>query len=523
MPTDVMLVNLPMDDNWASRGGPELVAENLGLGYLAASLRRRGYAVKIADAIAEGLSAQEVFDRVVSANPRLLGSAIFQASRRAVVEFCRAIKQARPGVKIILGGQLARAATAQLFKAPDIDLLCTGEGESAICEVMAALDGGDFANIAGIAWRCEDGIRINPQALFVENLDSLAWPARDSLPAVMARGGLARLASSRGCYHKCAFCSIHRFLPASSASRWRARTTGDVIEEMEFLAKSHGVDVIGFNEDSFFGPSKAGYARAEELARTLIRKRSALKFAIACRADDVVEERFRLLKEAGLVVVEIGIESGAQTALDRWSKHISVEQNYRALEILDRLGLTANPGMILFDAHTTIGELRQNAGFFDRCASLKDMACRLELRVARKMIPYAGTPIRLRYAQEGRLHCDDLLDADYERYEFCDPRVEAICAAMEQWEAASAPVRSACWDLGSGGYSVEVARKVRPLAEELAHLTFRVFDAAVTAAESDGGWNWRSPKPWPNAFDSELNGLATRLVALYPAEVEAVS
>ena len=260
-------------------------------------------------------------------------------------------------------------AAASLLALREIDLLCTGEGERPIREVVAALDGGGFESIPGIAWKQDGEIRMNPDAPPTSDLDALPWPARDTLPAVLARGGVARVVSSRGCNFRCAFCSVHRFLGPSQA-RWRTRGVDSVVAELEHLRAQFHIDSVAFNEDNFFGSSQAGYARAEQMAQALIRQRWDLKFAIACRADDVAEDRFRLLREAGLVAVEIGIESGAPSALKRWAKGTSPQENYRALETLDRLGIRYGERLAVFQPHRLAESLAGHGQLRDRTREL---------------------------------------------------------------------------------------------------------------------------------------------------------
>jgi radical SAM superfamily enzyme YgiQ (UPF0313 family) len=517
-----MLANLPMGERWQSRGGPELTAENMGLGYLAASLREAGRSVGIVDAIAEGLKAEAVLHRIVAARPRLVGLAIFQTTRLDVLTFCRALKRAAPGVKIILGGQLARLAASDLLSVQEIDLLCTGEGERPICEVVTALDSGSFGNIPGIAWRDDGEFRTNSDPPLMTDLDQLPWPARDTLPAVLARGGVARVVGSRGCNFRCAFCSVHRFLGPSTA-RWRTRSVDDVLGEIDYLRARFHIDTVAFNEDNFFGSSKSGYARAEQMAEALIGKAWGLKFAIACRADDVVEDRFRLLREAGLAVVEIGIESGAASALKRWAKGTSPAQNFQALEILDRLGIAVNPGFIMFDAHTTPGEMQQNLEFLRRCTAFRQIFYKIELRFAQKMIPYIGTAIRERYAGEGLLHSDDLLREAYDDYTFRDPRIEAACRVMQRWEQASGPVRWLCWNLALDRSVPDRGARGLRLLEELADLTFRIYEAEVeAAAQAAFPWDAEASSPWPERFDAQLMALARKALKVHNEQAQPV-
>lgn len=515
---EVMFINLPMSREMMEKTGrTELIAENLGLAYLTACLRKSGARVKILDAIAQGWTTGEILAQVISSKPRLVGLPIFQSTRKDVLAFSRQIKEKLPGTTVILGGQLARQAARDLLSYEEVDLLCTGEGEEIIGDVLAALDHKDYRHIPGIAWKDGDGIQVNPPAPFITELEALPWPARDTLAAVLHRGGVARIVTSRGCPRRCAFCSVHRFLDSSLVARWRARPVAAVMEEIEFLRANYGVGMIAFNEDNFFGSGPAGYARAEELAQSLIRKGWGIKFAIACRADDVALDRFRLLKEAGLIAIEVGIESGAKSALHRWAKGISVKRNYEALQIADQLGLTTNPGFIMFDAHTTLDELQENRAFIRRCSAFKEIFYKFEQRLASRLIPYAGTPIRERYRHESLLHSDELHSEAYDDYSFCDPRIHEIYQVMNLWETVSAPLRRLGWHMGGGSKSPESSLASRGLLKDLMELSLGVLEETLLSSKGSGdSGNPKGAYPWSPRFSAALMTLTKSAVASLP-------
>jgi hypothetical protein len=200
-----------------------------------------------------------------------------------------------------------------------------------------------------------------------------------------------------------------------------------------------------------------------------------------------------------------------------WCSQIPLPQQgiYRALQLLQELGLSVNPGFIMFDAHTTVEELEHNRAFLRSCATLPGVFSRMELRFASKMMPYVGTAIRSRYAEEHRLHSDDLLSDAFDDYTFEDPCVEALCATMRHWQSATAPVRRLCWDLALE-YSPSISARARPLLDELASLTMSVFESALSASQHEPSlWACRCAVHWPSSFDEALNTLASKALSLH--------
>jgi radical SAM superfamily enzyme YgiQ (UPF0313 family) len=134
--------------------------------------------------------------------------------------------------------------------------------------------------------------------------------------------------------------------------------------------------------------------------------------------------------EAGLDAVFIGLESGCQSQLDRFTKGTTVEQNRKAIEIVRELGLKMDVGFIMFDPYVTVEELEQNMRFIRE----------LELSVPMiKLQLYPGIPIIDKIRQDGLL-TESGLDL---HYRFQNPGVAQAYKAMRLSMAG----RIAMWKL----------------------------------------------------------------------------
>ncbi len=417
---DILLVTPPR----TRRQVVEETGENLGVSYLAAVLRQKGHRVKILDADLEGLKVDELARRITTTSFDVLGLSVIFAS---MVEPARALVgrlKDKDRYPIVAGGHVPslsyRAFMADL---PDVDYVVRGEGEITFLKLVEGLDRGEApGEIPGIAYRREGEVHTTTGRSLVSDLDLLPPPARDTLGlALKGPRPAATLLSSRGCYGDCSFCSINAFYRLSEGPRWRAHSPGRVVDEMEKLHKDWGLTAVRFSDDNFIGPGRRGRERAEAIARELVRRRLRLDFTISCRADDIEPDLFLLLKEAGLKQVFLGIESGVQRALDSFNKKVSVQQNRRAVEILDELGLDRVIGFILFDPDTTLDEFVRNVDFMQEIGlSWQSLNSRLD--VMNRLEVYDGTPVAERLRREGRLQ------GTYTNYSYriTDVRVEAI-------------------------------------------------------------------------------------------------
>ena len=84
---------------------------------------------------------------------------------------------------------------------------------------------------------------------------------------------------------------------------------------------------------------------------------------ISCRAEYVEYELFRKLRDAGLFLVYMGLESGTEQGLRVLNKEMSVQENLAAVRTLKELELNVPYGFMLFDPSSTSESVRENLIF----------------------------------------------------------------------------------------------------------------------------------------------------------------
>src|SRR5262249_53762545 len=148
----------------------------------------------------------------------------------------------------------------------------------------------------------------------------------------------------------------------------RVRKPAKVVEEMLYLERHHRVRVFLFQDDDFPLWGVAGRHWATELAERLHDSGLASRaiWKISCRAEYVEHEVFSMLRNAGLFLVYMGIESGVEAGLNVLFKQMTVEQNLSAVETLKQLGILFGYGFMLFDPSSTFDSIRENIRFLRR-------------------------------------------------------------------------------------------------------------------------------------------------------------
>lgn len=398
---------------------------NLGLGYLAASLKRCGYDVRVLDI---ELPEETLVAAVRAAEPVLVGfSLIFQFYIRRYASLMEALRRDGIDAHFTMGGHYPTLSPHQtLAAAPELDSIVRYEGEVTLVEMVRALQAGeDWRRLDGVVWRQGEDIVVNPPRALIHDLDSLPYPERDFQPMRVLGRTIMPLLASRGCARTCSFCSIHTFYRSAPGKVVRIRKPTEVVREMRMLHDQHGVTVFLFQDDDFplFGKKWRAWAGefVDELHKADLPGRVIWK--INCRADAVDADLMARMRDAGLYLVYMGLESGTEEGLRTLHKEITVEQNLAAVRLLKSLGIRFEFGFMLLDPSSTFASVRANVGFLREIVgdgSASAQFC--------KMLPYDGTPIKDDLERSGRLK-GDVCTPDYD---FLDPALDRFYAALAE-------------------------------------------------------------------------------------------
>jgi len=354
----------------APRGGPPTSKrvtfvyrnyEGLGIGYLAAQLRALGHQVQLA------LYPDPWSDTYVSQRHRsgagrsTLRARIERSLLREVVEFrpdllCfsvvtddyqwaltqAAALKAATGAPVMFGGVHATSVPGRVMQRPEVDVLGLGEGERALGRFLEELDdwnaGHDVA-IPGIWYRCNGEVRASGWGEAVQDLDNLPFPAKDLFYA--RQPGLARtytITTSRGCPYVCTYCYNAVMLPKyrSEGTRWmRQRSVDNVIDELRWAVRTFRPRNFLFMDDVFATSRKWVEEFAARYGREVALPFALITEAVVLNREDTV----RCLKEAGLVNVQLGIQTLNHESRRRLERPETQSQIENALTNLIRHGV----------------------------------------------------------------------------------------------------------------------------------------------------------------------------------------
>lgn len=361
---------------------------SLGILSLAAVLRKAGFPASIVESASLGLSFSRTVDAILRERPKYVGLSCTTASVENAAKIARAVKEKRPETRVLAGGPHITALPEETFRRfPDIDFGILGEGEAALLDLMEALEGDrNLSRVESAVYREGEAIRINPRRKFIDDLDTLPFPAFDLLPEFprdyhppflnYPRGPAASLISSRGCPQACTFCDRSVF-----GNRYRYFSEDYLWELISLLRRQYGIRHLVFTDDQF----AAFRPRLVRLCEKMASGNLGIRWNCDARVDSVDPDLLRLMKRAGCWMISYGIESGSQKILDQIRKGITLEQVEQAVRWTKEAGIRAKGLFMIGYPEETKETLGQTLSFIGRI-SLDEINLSF-------LTPYPGTEI----------------------------------------------------------------------------------------------------------------------------------
>jgi len=246
---------------------------------------------------------------------------------------------------------------------PYTDMVCIGEGEYPMLEVVQKLENKQpLTGIKNLWIKHQDGsIEKNPLRELILNLDSLPYPdfvdygnkylidktklIRVSPINASYLKSAYSITSSRGCPFLCSYCcnSVLKSIYDNKGDYVRRRSVENVINELEYIRENREITMIKFWDD-VFTYDEDWIAKFVELYR----KKIALPFTCYTHPEYTHKNIIKMLRDAGLVIIDIGIQSGSQEfCRDKFKRYQSNEKIIEFAYFLKELGVKPRYNLIM--------------------------------------------------------------------------------------------------------------------------------------------------------------------------------
>jgi len=361
----------------------------LGLAYIASVLRKEGHDVTVYNQDVNHYSEEHLSSFISKNDFDVVGLGFVAGyyQYKKISKISKAITKIKDHPFYIMGGQGPSPEPEFFLKKMKADAVTIGEGEATIVNLVRALEkGSSLSKIKGIAYRKNNSVQINERQPLIKDIDTIPFPSWDLFPIdyyslfryehMTNSDRTMPIVTSRGCPFKCNFC--YRMDEGI-----RLRKPECIVEEMSMLKEKYNITHIDFIDELLMVSKK----RTKEVCRAIIDSGLDMIWRCSGRLNFAEPEVLKLMKKAGCVFINYGIECMDDSILKVMHKNLTVKQI--------KSGITAtlkeeiSPGFnIIF------GNIGENAQTLQKGVDfLVKNDDHTQLRTIRPVTPYPGSEL----------------------------------------------------------------------------------------------------------------------------------
>jgi radical SAM superfamily enzyme YgiQ (UPF0313 family) len=298
------------------RAHPRNLLPPLQLGYMI-SLVKNNYEVHFIDCRITSLTIDEIAKKTLDFNPDLIVSTFFTYDYRYAMRFFNEIKKEINPLILCIGHHASCAPRSLIFEGSPVDYLLLGECELDFVKFLEYLETNEYLEKINSLFSLKK--KDIPKPAMIENLDSLPFPRHELFNSkfyrsvyplkIKKRIEWGYMLSTRGCPYDCIFCS--QSVRESYGKKFRIRSPKNVVDEMKFLM-SLGKNVISFIDDCFTVSKKY----VEDVCDEIIKRKLDVNWICHARIDNLSKEMMKKMKQAGCLLLKIGVESGSNRIIE---------------------------------------------------------------------------------------------------------------------------------------------------------------------------------------------------------------
>jgi magnesium-protoporphyrin IX monomethyl ester (oxidative) cyclase len=316
-----------------------------------------------------GLKNEEIARRIKLWSPDVVGINVpFSGWSRMAFEVASIAKSVDKDIITLLDGVHPSARPLSCLENSNVDYVIIGEAEETWAELANLIEKGADAqalgSIRGIGFRSGDDKVITKPRPLIKDLDSLPFPARHLLPMKVyfeavkrnpLRGEVSKpwtvLITSRGCPHRCIFCTVHLV----RGRVWRGRSPENVVEELELLVDKYGVKQVDIHDDNM----TLDRDRTAKICDLIVERGLDIEWFLpnGVRADTLDKNLLRKMRRSGCKRIYVAPESGVQRIVnDVIKKNLDLKRVEEVVALCRKMGIKVSCFFVI----GLIGETKQD-------------------------------------------------------------------------------------------------------------------------------------------------------------------
>lgn len=408
---------------------PEI--RNLGMLYLAESVRAAGHdagllfmtneRAKDRGGIAFAYNVDETDEELDNAvrfvaerKPDIVGLSLMTGHYHRSVALTKRLREVCPNTEIMWGG--IHPTLAQEESIQHADSIIVGEAEDAMVEYLRRRAAGESPRDVGSMWfREKDGTIVKNEVRHLnQDLSTLPFPRWDFTDRWCLHGGkvvpmsddlyrnymhwrgeLYNIMITRGCPYRCTYCCNASFinLYLRKGKLVRRRKVAEAIEELQHARRRfpflRGIDI----QDDSFLMSDDHYI--EEFAK-VYKREIGIPFYARTIPSYVTEHRIKVLKEAGLDHLQMGLEASERINKEVFRRPVSNRRFIDAAHVFHKFNVTKHYDVILDNPYATEDDYVDILNTLMACPKPYFLSC-----LSMTFFPY--TPIWDRAKKDGKV------------------------------------------------------------------------------------------------------------------------
>jgi anaerobic magnesium-protoporphyrin IX monomethyl ester cyclase len=294
--------------------------------------------------------------------PDIVGFSLMSGMQQWAIGIAQKIKKEFPDIIVVFGG-VHPTYFPEVIEAEGVDIICRGEGEYAMLDLLDAIDNkSDITNIYNLWVKQEDKIYKNGLRPLIADLDELPFMDLelyyDNYP-FLKNWSVKSFLGVRGCPYDCSFCFNHKLkeMYRGKGKYVRFRSKENIINEILQVRAKYNIKRVYFISDIMFVNKKWALDFLKDY-----REKIRLPFIALIRADMLDEELVKELKASGCCTAWFGMESGNEKLRNELlKKNLSDERIIKTAELLTKYGIKFRaycimclPGETVEQAYDTI-------------------------------------------------------------------------------------------------------------------------------------------------------------------------
>ena len=248
------------------------------------------------------------------------------------------LKEIRPDIQIVFGGPEIYPGQPVMDN-PNIDTFVIGEGEVLFSQYL-----NDLSNHKKLQRIYKSDIPLNLETLPNPYLEGVLTPAK---------GDSIYLETLRGCPYPCKFCFYSK-----SHSNLRYFSTEHLAPLFELGHKNNVSEI--YLMDPSFNVAPGLIDRLKTIARL---NKTSIPIHTEMRLESVTPEIADLMKAAGFISVEVGLQTTNKKSLDAIKRSWNKKKFIEGAQILRERGIEAKTGVILGLPHDTPESFQKTIDF----------------------------------------------------------------------------------------------------------------------------------------------------------------